>query len=239
MNKNTMFSLLTLLLIFTVIWSCKHDPVEMAGPINPDPNPNPPGGNPCDPDTVYFEKDLLPVLQSACAQPGCHDAISMQDGVRLTDYNSVMQTADVRPGNPGESDLFEVITEPDPEDRMPPPPNNPLSQETINMVYTWINQGAQNLFCDDAECDTSNVIYADQVSQIIQTYCLGCHNDNNALAGLSLEGYENTVAVADDGRLLGVVRHEAGYPPMPKNAAQIPDCMIRQLEIWIENGTPQ
>jgi hypothetical protein len=59
------------------------------------------------------------------------------------------------------------------------------------------------------------------------------------LGGISLEGYNNVVNIADDGRLLGVVRHEAGYPAMPKNSPKLPDCDIRQLEIWIENGTPQ
>ena len=91
---------LLLFVIFMIVWACKHEPEDLAGPQppGPDPGPDPPIGNPCDPDTVYFEKDLLPVLLSTCAQPGCHDAITMADGVRLTDYNSVMQTAGVEPG---------------------------------------------------------------------------------------------------------------------------------------------
>lgn len=313
------------MLAFFVIWSCKHEPVEMAGPTPPGPQPCdtinvtyngdvypifdqycvychggaipeagidltnyedvamiaqsgqligsinhaagyvpmpqngdklsfcsirtitiwvndttfPAPGHPCDPDTVYFERDLLPILQSTCAQPGCHDAITMQDGVRLTDYVSVMETADVDPYDPDNSKLYKVIIEDEPQDRMPPPPASAMSAEDIALVNKWITQGAKNLFCDEEECDTSNVTYTAPVSVIIQKHCLGCHNDNNPLGGLSLQGYDKVVAVANDGRLKGVVKHEAGYPPMPKNSAQLSDCKIEQLEIWTDNGTPQ
>ena len=196
-------------------------------------------GNPCDPDTVYFEKDLLPLLQSSCAQPGCHDAITMEDGVRLTDYASVMATAGVKPFDPEGSDIYEVVTETDPDKRMPPPPSAPWSQENIKLLNTWIAQGAQNLFCDEEECDTTNVTYTSPVSGIVQKHCLGCHNDNNPLGGLSLQGYDNVVTVANDGRLMGTVKHEAGYPAMPKNSSKLSDCKITQLEIWTQNGTPQ
>ena len=240
MQKKLLFVFLTLFLFFILIWSCKHEPEKLAGPAPPGPGPpDPPIGNPCDPDTVYFERDLLPILQSTCAQPGCHDAITMEDGVRLTDYNSVMQTTEVEPFNPGESKIYKVITEDEPDDRMPPQPANPMSAENIDLVYKWIAQGAQNLFCDEEECDTLDVTYTTPVSGIIQKHCLGCHNDNNMLGGLSLQGYNNVATVASDGRLLGVVRHEAGFPAMPKNSAQISDCKILQLEIWTNNGTPQ
>lgn len=199
----------------------------------------PPGGDPCDPDTIYFERDLLPLLQSSCAQPGCHDAITMQDGVRLTDYNSVVQTADVDPFDPENSKIYKVVIEDEPQDRMPPPPASAWSQESIDLLYAWIAQGAQNLFCDEEDCDTTAVSYAAPVSGIIQKHCLGCHSDNNPLGGLSLQGYDNVVATADDGRLMGTVKHEAGYPAMPKNSSKLSDCKILQLETWIQNGTPQ
>ncbi len=325
MAKKLLFISMVIFLAFLVIWSCKHDPEEIAGPNPPDPTPCdtlvitypgdvypifdqyciychggdipeggidltdydvvaelaqngqllgsinhlngyspmpkdgnklsfclirtitiwvndttfPSPGHPCDPDTIYFERDLLPLLQSSCAQPGCHDAITMQDGVRLTDYNSVMQTADVDPFDPEGSKIYEVVIENDPEDRMPPPPASAWPQENIDILYTWIAQGAQNLYCDEEECDTSNVSYTAPVSGIIQKHCLGCHSDNNPLGGLSLQGYNNVVAVANDGRLIGTVKHEAGYPAMPKNSSKLSDCKILQLEIWTQNGTPQ
>lgn len=197
--------------------------------------PEPP--NPCDPDTVYFEKDLLPILQSACAQPGCHDATA-SDGIRLDSYQAVMASDIVVAFDPGESEMYEVITENDPDKIMPPPPQEPLSNERIQLIYKWINQGAQNLYCDE-ECDTANVTYSGVIwPNIIEKHCYGCHKNPNPLGGLALEDYEDVAAIASDGSLLGVVAHASGYSPMPKNAPKLSECKIAQITKWIEDGIP-
>ena len=234
-----------LVLLSIVLFQCKHDPVIPDIPSDGgngnnggnDTTGNDPG-HPCDPDTIYFERDLLPILQSACAQPGCHDAITQQDGIRLTDYASVMTTGKIKPGDPQDSELYEVITDPDPDKRMPPPPNAVLPEEQVAMIEKWILQGAQNLFCDDEECDTVDVTYSATVEPIMNMHCLGCHSDANPLGGLSLEGYNNVVSIANDGRLIGTITHEPGYPAMPKNAMKLSDCKILLIETWINNGLP-
>jgi hypothetical protein len=196
-----------------------------------------PEPHPCDPDTVYFEKDLLPVLRSGCAQSGCHDATA-QDGVRLDSYAAVMASNVVDPFDLDGSDLYEVITETDPDKRMPPPPRQPLESEQIALVSKWIQQGALNLFCD-AECDTMNVTFSETIwDGIIFKHCFGCHKSPNPLGGLALENYDDVAAIAGDGRLLGVVTHSAGYSPMPKNAPMLADCQITQIEKWIDEGFP-
>lgn len=237
-NSRLILIVPVIIMLAIVLMQCKHDPVI---PETPPEGGNGNGGNgniPCDPDTIYFERDLLPILQSACAQPGCHDAITQQDGVRLTDYSSVMATGKIKPGDPQDSELYEVITDSDPDKRMPPPPNSVLPAEQIAMIEKWIQQGAQNLFCDDEECDTTNVTYLTVVEQIINQHCYGCHNNSNPLGGLSLEGYDNVVSIANDGRLIGTITHEPGYPAMPKNGIKLSDCKILLIETWINNGLP-
>ena len=231
------------IMLAVVLIQCKHDPVIPEIPPGGGNGGN--GGNggldpghPCDPDTIYFERDLLPIFQSACAQPGCHDAITQEGDIRLTDYASVMATGKVKPGEPDESDLYEIIIKTNPEDRMPPPPNSALPAEQIAMIETWILQGAQDLHCDDIECDTINVTYSNVIEQIINQHCFGCHNNNNSLGGLSLEGYNNVVSIANDGRLIGTITHEPGYPAMPKNGIKLSDCKILQIETWINDGLP-
>lgn len=125
-------------LVAILIVQCRHEPDKI--PIT---------GDPCHPDTVYFERDIMPLLNSSCAKSGCHDAASATDGIILDNYANVMAKGDIKPGNPDDSDLYEVITDNDPLDRMPPPPVPPLSAEQIAMVRKWIQQGAQNLTCDD------------------------------------------------------------------------------------------
>lgn len=163
MNRKRVQIICMVLLIGLIYAGCKHEPDDFI----PDPDPT---THPCDPDTIYFEKDVLPILMSSCAKSGCHDATA-QDGVRLDSYAAVMNSNVVKPGNPDDSDLYEDITEDDPDKIMPPPPNAPLSSEQIAIIRKWIAQGAQNLFCDEM-CDTVNVTFSGTIwPQIIQAHC--------------------------------------------------------------------
>ena len=104
-------------------------PPDTGGPAGPGggnpggggPNPPPPS-KPCDPDTVYFQTQILPIFVSNCAIPGCHDRTTAQDDVILTDYANILMEID--PGDPESSDVYERLTDDDPEDLMPRNPQN-------------------------------------------------------------------------------------------------------------------
>lgn len=200
----------------------------------------PPGGgeHPCDPDTVYFENDIYPLIVSSCATTECHDATTAQDDIILVDYASIIEHGDIEPGEPDESKLYRKITDDDPEDRMPPPPNNPLNAEQIQKIRTWILQGALNNSCD-AECDTTNVSFTNHIWPLVENNCLGCHSGGNPGGGIYLNNYASIVAAVESGKLWGAVNHLQGYSPMPKNANKLSDCNISQIRIWIEDGTPE
>lgn len=98
---------------FMLINACRHEPDIIID------DPDPWTGE-CHPDTIYFNRDLLPILTSSCARSGCHDQATQADGVLLISYESVMETGDVRPGNPDGSDLYEVLVEDDPDRKNAP-----------------------------------------------------------------------------------------------------------------------
>lgn len=200
------------------------------------------GGNTitCDPDTVYFQNSVLPLISSGCAVSGCHDATTRKHGVQLTDYTSIMQTGGVSAGNPNASKLFTVLSagggDKD-DDIMPPYPRAPFTTDQKNLVKTWILQGAKNNFCDSG-CDTTNVTFSGNVFPIVETYCLNCHNGTSPGGGIYLRNYNDLVVVANNGKLMGSIRHDQGYSPMPKNGNKLSDCQIATFNIWIKNGTP-
>ncbi len=244
--------LLTLLLLVTS--SCKHEPQVLpktdlssengSGNGNGNGNGNSNGngnGNQtsnCDSDSMYFQNTILPLIVSSCAKSGCHDAISHEDGIVLDNYQNIMNHGEIRPGNPGNSDLFELITENDPDDVMPPPPFAPLSQADIDKIALWINQGAQNNSCSDATCDSSFVSYSANILPILQSKCTGCHNSTLASGQVNLTGYSNAVIYAQNGRLLGAISHDAGFIAMPPAGSQLSDCEIALVRTWIRNGSP-
>ena len=137
-------SLLTVSLgLLLLVAGCQH---ESLAPPNLAPDYI---SSPCSPDSAYFVRDVLPILASNCAVSGCHDASTRAEGVRLDHYQAVLQTAEVRAGDPDNSELFEVCVETSPDKRMPPPPRSPLSPGQVETLRRWIAQGARNNHCTD------------------------------------------------------------------------------------------
>lgn len=222
----------------TALHSCRHEPLipTVTPPI--DTTGSSTVGNPCSPDSVYFELQILPILQSNCAMSGCHDAASAQDGVVLTDYNSVMNTADVRPFDLNGSDLYEVITDNDPDKMMPPPPSARLTSTQIGLIATWINQGAQNLTCDaqSGGCDTTDMSFSSDIMPILTNKCVGCHSGAGASGGVDLSTHSGVLAVVQSGQLFGSINWDNAYSNMPKGGSQLPSCEINQIKAWIDAG---
>ena len=102
---------------------------------------------PCHEDTIYFQNDVFPILLTRCALGGCHDPLTARGGVILCSYESLMNTADIVPFDTHEGELLENITSTDPDHRMPPSPNEPLSSNEIDIILQWVQQGALNNKC--------------------------------------------------------------------------------------------
>ncbi|MBK8392892.1 MAG: hypothetical protein IPL23_28100 [Saprospiraceae bacterium] len=98
----------------------------------------------CNPDTVYFEKDILPILLTNCSLGGCHTAASRQNGVVTDSYNRLVQTVGIRPFEPEKSRLFLSIT----SKNNIMPPSGRMSEDKINLISKWISQGATNIMCN-------------------------------------------------------------------------------------------
>jgi hypothetical protein len=88
-----------------------------------------------------------------------------------------------------------------------------------------------------SNCDTTNVTFSQTIQPLLNTHCNSCHSGNFPSAGVALDNYQAVKAVASSGVLLGTIRHENGYSPMPKNSTKLNDCDIRKVEIWIQNGS--
>lgn len=190
----------------------------------------------CDSDTVYFQNTILPLVVSSCATTGCHDKVSHRDGIILTDYTSIVRTGEIKPGDPGDSEFFETLTD-DGDDLMPPPPYSPLSTDQIQQVRTWISQGAKNNACHYG-CDTTQITFSETIWPLMQSYCTGCHSSVSPGGGIVIAGYDDMVSLAENESLMGSIRYESAYSPMPINQ-QLPECSINQLQKWIDDGFPQ
>jgi len=210
-------------LIIVLLISCAKD--KTPRPVEP-----------CDPTKVYFNRDIKPIIASNCAKSGCHDAITRADGVELSTYEGIMQQ--VKAGKADDSDLYEVITDSEEDDRMPPKPNTPLTATQINLIRNWINEGALNLTCseDTSACDVTAISYKDNISIIINTNCLGCHNSSNLSGGISLADHASVQGVALSGKLYNAVAQNGAATAMPLGG-KLSDCDIKKIKAWVDSGS--
>jgi len=88
-------------------------------------------------------------------------------------------------------------------------------------------------------CDTTNVTFSTTISALLANNCYTCHSNSSAATfgnGIALEDYADVKNRAD--AVLGSIKHEAAYSPMPKGGGVLNDCLIREMEAWVNAGTP-
>ena len=88
--------------------------------------------------------------------------------------------------------------------------------------------------------DTCGIIvftYSGAVAPLMTTYCTRCHNATTTRAGIDLSTYDGVKTVALNGRLLGSIKKETGYKPMPPGSTKLTGCQILQIEKWVQAGS--
>jgi uncharacterized membrane protein len=88
-------------------------------------------------------------------------------------------------------------------------------------------------------CDTSTVTYSNTIQSILEDNCYTCHNEEDASSiggNVVLDSYQAVEEKAN--RVLKAVQHAEGYSNMPKGQAQLDECTIAKIRIWVEDGAP-
>lgn len=94
---------------------------------------------------ICFEKEVLPIFKKNCAIPQCHDTETKQSGFVLNSHMNIVMKG-IHPGKPEKSIIYRVLTE-ETTKPMPPKPNKSLKKEEIELIQSWILQGAKKEKC--------------------------------------------------------------------------------------------
>ncbi|GMV92110.1 MAG: hypothetical protein AMXMBFR82_18880 [Candidatus Hydrogenedentota bacterium] len=91
---------------------------------------------------VDFESQIAPILEERCY--ACHSSDKRKGGLSLESLADAQLGGDsgpaVQPGDTAASELIRRITSDDEAERMPPK-GDPLPEETISLLRTWIEEG--------------------------------------------------------------------------------------------------
>ena len=108
----------------------------------------------------------------------------------------------------------------------------------IFFLQSCYYDNVEELYPNAPACDTTNVSYANDVWPVINSNCTSCHSGGAPAGSVSLEDYDDIVVAANNGSLLGTIKHEDGWSPMPKGGGKLNDCDIAKIEKWVNDGTP-
>jgi len=91
---------------------------------------------------VDFNRDVRPILSDTCFK--CHGPAESEGDLRLDDREDALDAGVLSPGDVAKSELVKRIKSHDPEEIMPPPEaNKTLTAEQIQILETWIAEGAK------------------------------------------------------------------------------------------------
>lgn len=95
----------------------------------------------------------------------------------------------------------------------------------------------EELYPQNAVCDTTQVSFAQFVYPLIQNQCLSCHSAASASGSVVLEGYNNVKTYATNGKLYGVIAWNTGFSQMPKGGNKLDACSIKKINSWVKAGS--
>lgn len=229
-----------LLSITTLILACKHDPEVMPsdqpqdnGSSNNNPedygtNPADTIETPCSVDSVYFFNDILPIIISRCAMAGCHNVANEENNfIALTSFEGITEIAQ----DGMDSELIDVINEDNPDEIMPRQGSLPLTSSEIDLIESWVDQGAEKNACKSCVTTAS---FANDIFPIIFSNCIGCHSAYNPSGNLLLTNHAQVSNAAS--RIVSRIEGYGGIMPPQSNG--IPTCEKEQIKNWIEAGKP-
>lgn len=80
------------------------------------------------------------------------------------------------------------------------------------------------------------VSFSQTIQPLIEQTCAttGCHDANTSQSGFNFTGHFNISLLSDP--MIGSIRYDAGFSPMPSGAPKMADDLIQQIEYWIAQG---
>ena len=91
---------------------------------------------------------------------------------------------------------------------------------------------------DSTNCVVDNQSYLNDIVPILDLNCnLACHNATDKQGNIVLVTYAQVNSYVNKGSLLGSIKRQAPYAPMPPSAV-VSACNVDKVASWIAAGAP-
>jgi hypothetical protein len=186
---------------------------------------------------VSFNRDVLPILSNNCF--ACHGPDEKQRKTKFhfdTREGAFAKRGVIEPGNAADSLLIEMVTHPDPKQRMPPlETGHTLTEKQISVLRRWIDAGAV--------WDTHWAYAPAKRTEPPATKRAGWARnpiDRFILARLEREGLQPSPEVDKETLLRRVTYDLTGLPPAPAEldaflADKSPDAYERRVDALLQS----
>ena len=90
-------------------------------------------------------------------------------------------------------------------------------------------------------CDVpnENVTYRDVISPIFDAHCRECHGSTVYTSKGGGNDFGDWTAISryySTAKIVGTIRHDTNFIPMPQNRDKLSDCDIQRIQVWITAG---
>ncbi|MBT8233541.1 MAG: hypothetical protein HKO66_16725 [Saprospiraceae bacterium] len=109
---------------------------------------------------------------------------------------------------------------------------------TISLAFSSCYYDVEEELYPQLGCETEDMSYQNDIIPILETNCYQCHDAANNFGNVTLDNHSSLLIFVNNGRLLGSLKHESGFSPMPQNAQMLISCNIQKIESWINAGAP-
>jgi len=115
-----------------------------------------------------------------------------------------------------------------------------LSFFLLVLLYSCKKDSAVVMFPYKGDCLTTNMKFSLDIKPILANSCAfaGCHSTTSKAGGYAYETYDEVILSANNGSLIGAIKHQSGYSTMPKGGSKLSNCQISKIESWISSGAP-
>ncbi len=80
------------------------------------------------------------------------------------------------------------------------------------------------------------VSYSQKVVPILQQNCYTCHNSSFPSGNVLMGTHITDKIIAQNGRLMGTIKHAVGFSIMPKGMPKLSNCQIATINKWVVGG---